>query len=85
MLFRSVNTDLEKSTGDLLQRQMAEFRLEVKEEFHSYMEEAKKQQPPACNPDASTKTGFSRGSRGIFPTIKSINKENGRFRALLDQ
>ena len=80
-----VNTAVEKSTGDLLQRQMAEFRLEMKQEFRSYMEEAKKQNPPAGNPDASTKTGFSRGSRGIFPTIESINKENGRFRALLDQ
>ena len=80
-----VNTAVEKSTSDLLQRQMAEFRLEMKQEFRLYMEEAKKQQPPACNPDDSTKTGFPRGSRGIFPTIESINKENGRFRALLDQ
>ena len=77
-------SEVNTSTSELLKQQMAEFRLEMKQDFRAYMEEAK-QQRPASTPDISTKTGSARGSRGIFPTIEVIKKDSGRFRALLDQ
>jgi hypothetical protein len=80
----SFKTEVSNCTNDLLQRQMAEFRSEMKQEFRAYMEEAKQHQP-AGTPDVSTKAGSARGSRGIFPTVEAIKKESGRFRALLDQ
>ena len=79
-----VNNTIDGRSSNLLQQQMEEFRSEMKREFRSYMDEMKQQQP-AGTPDLSTKGGSARGSRGIFPTVESVKKESGRFRAVLDQ
>ena len=80
------------STKELVQSHFAEFRSQMKEEFHTYLAEALKQQQvlaTASSPGVSTpvapRPGSCNGGKGCFPTLKTVKKEIGRFRMLLDK